>query len=219
MESFGVDAASSSTTTSDAAGTTSSSVFDDGDQLIDADFATGPSDRSISGDGVSGDPAGGSSSDTKVPRSRIPMSWLGETLVRGESPAAPTERCLSSVPYVALYFAGAWSPPCRQFLPKLLKTYEELNSRGPRLEIVYVTLERDQAAFKESFAEMPWVAMQLHDAVRLGARLMDHLEITTLPCLVVLKKGRRDMRVVTMRAVQRILRDPAGRYFPWKSII
>lgn len=64
---------------------------------------------------------------------------------------------------VLLYFSAHWCPPCRAFLPLLIKAYEEIKKRGEALEVVFISSDRDQASFDEFFSTMPWLALPFGD--------------------------------------------------------
>jgi len=74
---------------------------------------------------------------------------LGEKLM-SESGEISTAEALASKCAVALYFSAHWCPPCKGFTPKLAEWYtKSLKSKG--LEIVFVSSDKDEAAFKEYF--------------------------------------------------------------------
>merc|ERR1719163_2459352 len=60
---------------------------------------------------------------------------------------------------VAIYFSAHWCPPCRGFTPELAKAYATYKAAGKNLEIVFASSDRDEKAFGEYFAEMPWLAL------------------------------------------------------------
>merc|ERR1719168_227761 len=64
---------------------------------------------------------------------------------------------LKSKKYFGLYFSAHWCPPCRQFTPILSAFYKY--AKVDELEIIFLSSDRDQAAFDEYYAEMPWVAL------------------------------------------------------------
>ncbi|TVU40788.1 hypothetical protein EJB05_14266, partial [Eragrostis curvula] len=66
--------------------------------------------------------------------------------------------------HVALYFSASWCPPCRWFTPKLTETYNELASQGKRFEVIFVSSDEDEEAFKTYFAKMPWLAIPFSDS-------------------------------------------------------
>ena len=138
--------------------------------------------------------------------------------------AVPTPHCFEDHEdggaigeYVGLFFGAAWSPPCRSFLPHLLKVYEELNQRRKRLQIIYVTCEQDEKAFRANFVQHPWMAMHLNEAMARGRALMRMLGVDDIPSVVVLQKVKGGLRVATKRGVKHALDDVAARKFPWED--
>jgi len=82
---------------------------------------------------------------------------LGPTLKSSGGDVNTTE-ALSGKTAVALYFSAHWCPPCRGFTPQLAGWYtSDLKAKG--LEVVFVTGDRDEAAFNEYFGEQPWLAL------------------------------------------------------------
>ncbi|XP_073280152.1 probable nucleoredoxin 1 [Primulina huaijiensis] len=64
---------------------------------------------------------------------------------------------------VLIYFSAHWCPPCRAFLPKLVESYRKIKEQGNALEVVFISSDRDQAAFDEFFSSMPWLAIPFDD--------------------------------------------------------
>lgn len=62
---------------------------------------------------------------------------------------------------IGLYFSAHWCPPCRGFTPKLAEWYTNLTSGTlkDKLEIVFVSSDRDEDSFDEYFDSMPWLAL------------------------------------------------------------
>merc|ERR1712025_1408622 len=96
---------------------------------------------------------------------------------------------------LALYFSAHWCPPCKAFTPKLAETYKKLKQRaqdGGRkddFEFVFVSSDRDQSAFDEYYAEMPWLALPFSN--RDGkADLSGLFGVRGIPSLVVLDADR-----------------------------
>ena len=60
-----------------------------------------------------------------------------------------------------IYFSAHWCPPCRGFTPILSKFYTAVKEKygDEKLEIVFVSSDRDEAAFNDYFGEMPWCAL------------------------------------------------------------
>lgn len=64
---------------------------------------------------------------------------------------------------VALYFSAHWCPPCRVFTPKLIEVYNELKERGEVFEVVFISSDEDEDAFKDYYSSMPWLALPFGD--------------------------------------------------------
>ena len=62
--------------------------------------------------------------------------------------------------FYAIYFSAHWCPPCRNFTPMLCQFYEEVNKDGAKnLQIIFVTSDKDDAAFQSYYETMPWTAV------------------------------------------------------------
>jgi len=87
-------------------------------------------------------------------------------------------------PLVALYFSAHWCGPCRRFTPQLTAFSEALEQTGKRLPILFGSSDKDEKAFDEYFASMPWYALPFGDA-RIDA-LKKRYDVSGIPWLVVL---------------------------------
>lgn len=52
-------------------------------------------------------------------------------------------------------------PPCRGFIPKLSEWQTNLKKTNSDFELVFVRSDRDEAAFKKYFGEVPFLARSL----------------------------------------------------------
>jgi len=57
---------------------------------------------------------------------------------------------------VAIYFSAHWCGPCRGFTPRLAEKYKEFSEKG--LTIIFMSWDKNLAAFNEYYGEMPWAA-------------------------------------------------------------
>ena len=66
---------------------------------------------------------------------------------------------------LGLYFSAHWCPPCRGFTPKLAEWYIKLTGAAlkDKLEIVFVSSDRDEDAFDEYFDSMPWLCLPYNE--------------------------------------------------------
>ena len=82
-------------------------------------------------------------------------------LSRGKSDKISVNSIDGEGKVVGLYFSAHWCPPCRGFTPKLAEWYTNVTSGllKDKLEIVFVSSDKDEKSFDEYFAEMPWLAL------------------------------------------------------------
>jgi len=96
------------------------------------------------------------------------IKLLGPTLMTavGEKPTAET---LANKKHVALVFAGNWCPWCRALEPYLLDTYGKLKGKNADdTEIVYLSVDDDEAAYITKTATHPFPSMPYNRAQGIG---------------------------------------------------
>merc|ERR1711920_34985 len=113
---------------------------------------------------------------------------------------------------VGIYFSAHWCPPCRGFTPQLVESYNTMTAAGKAFEIVFVSSDRDEAAFAEYFGEMPWLALP-YAKRELKAKLSKKFKVNGIPTLVIIDS---DGKTITTDGREAIDSDPAGQSFPWK---
>ncbi|KAF6167354.1 hypothetical protein GIB67_043215 [Kingdonia uniflora] len=94
---------------------------------------------------------------------------------------------LSSIDHrktVCLLFSASWSRPCKAFTPVLVQLYEFLKSAGTELEIVFVSLDRNEKGFLEHCKGMPWLTVPFNSNAR--QRLRDIYHVSDIPSLIPL---------------------------------
>jgi thiol-disulfide isomerase/thioredoxin len=111
---------------------------------------------------------------------------------------------------IALYFSAHWCPPCRGFTPQLADWYKK-DLQGKGLEVIFVSSDRDEAAFKEYFAEQPWLALDFSDRALKG-KLSNAFGVRGIPSLVILDS---DLNTITTDGRSAIAADPTGLELPW----
>merc|ERR1719163_1455089 len=110
--------------------------------------------------------------------------------------------------HIGLYFSAHWCPPCRGFTPKLAEFYQD--GLKDKMEIFFVSSDRDQKAFDEYFAEMPWQALPFEKRAEKGT-LSDMFEVNGIPAFVVLNN---DGTLITTDGRSKVMQDPKGENLP-----
>jgi len=134
---------------------------------------------------------------------------LGEVLINGAGAEVNRATTLAGK-HLALYFSAHWCPPCKRFTPELAKTYQAMKARRQDFELVFVSGDRNEAAFTSYFKEMPWLALP-YDEERYQA-LSSHFEVEGIPTLVVLSP---EGTVITTKGRAAAAADFEGHDFPW----
>jgi len=112
---------------------------------------------------------------------------------------------------VGLYFSAHWCPPCRGFTPKLIDTYKKVKEAGKEFEVIFVSSDRDEGAFKEYFGEMPWLALPYSER-GVKEKLSSHFGIEGIPSFVMIGE---DGKVISDNCRGAVGEDPEGKNFPW----
>jgi len=124
-----------------------------------------------------------------------------------------TADALAGKPAVALYFSAHWCPPCRSFTPQLAEWYtKDLKAKG--LEVIFVSGDKDEAAFKEYVGEQPWLSIPYADR-EAEKRLKKKFKVQGIPSLVILDA---EGKTITKEGRSAISGDPTGEEFPWKPV-
>ncbi len=93
----------------------------------------------------------------------------------------------------------------------LSKIYADLKaSKG--LEVVFVSADQDDDAFKEYFGSMPWLALPFEQRDKAKA-LNKKFKVQGIPTLVIVD-GNGELITTNGRAA--VSEDPQGAKFPWK---
>jgi len=139
------------------------------------------------------------------------FSTLFGDQLQGKAGSVATAKALDGKSGVLVYFSAHWCPPCRGFTPKLAEFYTK-HAAAKGFEVVFVSSDRDQKAFDEYYAEMPWLALPFSDRDAKGA-LSKKYKVKGIPSLVVLGP---DGNVVTTNGRQKVMENfEMCEGFPW----
>jgi len=114
----------------------------------------------------------------------------------------------------ALYFSASWCGPCKAFTPVLANFYEKVKAQGKDFEVVFISSDRSEDAWKEYLALHPWKALPFSDPrVRhIKDWLDDKFEVAGIPTLIIFDE-HGDVLHRNGRKV--VLSDPEGAQYPW----
>jgi len=124
---------------------------------------------------------------------------------------ASTTDALAGADAIGIYFSAHWCPPCRGFTPKLAEIYNTMKENGKKFEIVFASSDRDEAAFDEYFAEMPWISLPYANRDAKEA-LSKKFKVQGIPTLVIIDK---EGTTITTDGRSAVTEDPTGQNFPW----
>lgn len=112
---------------------------------------------------------------------------------------------------VALYFSGAWCGFCKVFTPKLSSVHRELRASNRPFEVVFISADRNQQAFQDYFATMPWLALPFEDR-EAAAALGNQFQVAGYPTLVLLDEQGELITADGRGAIE----GKGARGYPWK---
>ena len=95
---------------------------------------------------------------------------------------------------VALYFSGHFCAPCRTFTPLLREFYDDVNEDEKRLEIIFVSLDKnqqDQEAYHREHGNWPRVAWENEEQ---RSKLKEVMRVEKIPALIILDNEKENAK-------------------------
>ncbi|CAH1786556.1 unnamed protein product [Owenia fusiformis] len=116
--------------------------------------------------------------------------------------------------HVGLYFSAHWCPPCRGFTPVLTEFYNKVKAsdKADKLEIIFLSSDRDEKSFKDYFGEMPWLALSFGDDDIKG-EVSSEFNIRGIPSLIIIDGATGEVKSSDGRGL--VSSDVNGEKFPW----
>jgi len=175
--------------------------------LVLLDAATGKTITKNGREAISSDTEG-----AKFPWKPLSLTEaMGDVLVKPDGTEVQRADALKGK-YVGLYFSAHWCPPCKMFTPQLAELYKKLSATRSDFEIVFVSSDRDEEAFKEYHKEMPWLALPYSN--RDGkSELSNMFEVEGIPSFVMIDPNGKTINAEARGAVSSDLEE--GKNFPW----
>lgn len=74
--------------------------------------------------------------------------------------------------------------PCRNFTPLLVNAYRRVQNSGKKFEIIFVSSDEDETAFKRYLSAMPWYAVPYKET-ETRLKLSKEFDIEGIPALLL----------------------------------
>ena len=100
---------------------------------------------------------------------------------------------------ILLYFSAHWCPPCRSFLPKLIKAYNDIKATNNAFEVVFISSDQNQSAFDEFFSGMPWLALPFGDERKKS--LQRKFKVQGIPAVVAISPSGRTLTTTARKLI------------------
>lgn len=90
-----------------------------------------------------------------------------------------------------------------------------MKKQNKKLEIIWVSRDQTSEDFLQYFAKMPWLAVTMQNIQEVYNRLAPSYQVKGIPHLVFIDAQSGD--VITLDGRTKVLQDPYGLQFPWRS--
>ena len=144
------------------------------------------------------------------------VEMFGETVLNAKKEKIQVSSLAGEGKLVGIYFSAHWCGPCRAFTPKLSEFYNKMKAtdKGSKLEIVFVSSDRDEKGFDDYFKDMPWHALPYDERDRKN-KLSSKFKVRGIPTLVIV--DGQTGKTLTLDGREALQDDPEGKNFPWRN--
>lgn len=101
---------------------------------------------------------------------------------------------------VGLYFSLSSFKSCADFTPQLVDAYKKLKEKGENFEVVIISLDEEEQEFKESFRDMPWLALPFKD--QSCQKLARYFDLSSIPTVVIIGPDGKTLHSNVAEAVE-----------------
>lgn len=139
---------------------------------------------------------------------------LGDHLLRHNGEKVPISTLCGKDRILGIYFSADWCPPCKGFTPKLVDFYKSFGEKGSgvKFEVVLVSWDKDETAYKEHFDTMPWLALPWSEERK--TRLCKKFRVHGIPKFVLI--DCENGKTITRDGYSCLMEDENGLEFPWR---
>eukprot|EP00457_Paulinella_chromatophora_P006115 gb/GEZN01006133.1/.p1 GENE.gb/GEZN01006133.1/~~gb/GEZN01006133.1/.p1 ORF type:complete len:423 (-),score=83.85 gb/GEZN01006133.1/:409-1677(-) len=143
------------------------------------------------------------------------LAQLGSTLRKPDGSTIQTADALAGKEVLGLYFSAHWCPPCKGFTPVLGKKYKALLEAKKKIEIVFVSSDKDEDAFNDYHKVMPFLALP-YDNREAKNKLSRMFKVQGIPTLVFI--DAQSGNLLTLDGREAISEDDFIKAFPYRPI-
>lgn len=104
--------------------------------------------------------------------------------------------------------------PCNQFTPVLAQFYADMNKKGKKFEVIWVSRDNTEAEFVSYYQKMPWLAVTVNNLQKCLDVTATKFQVRGIPHLVIL--DGYDGSVYTLDGRSKVAQDQYGLEFPWR---
>lgn len=110
----------------------------------------------------------------------------------------PTKLDPTGLSAIGLFFSAQWYPPGRLFIRSLISAYNEINNSKKRLEIIFISHDRNQDCWEAYSEDMPWPSIPFSE-VSLRFSLTHKFQVLNSYRLIILSPS---LKVITSNGIE-----------------
>lgn len=106
---------------------------------------------------------------------KVLENLFGENVTKNDGEKVAVSSLCGKDKVIGVYFSAGWCKPCRVFTPNLIEFYRKFKqtTNKLKLEIIFVSSDKDEKAFKEYLTGMPWVALPYNQSRKVRRTIFD----------------------------------------------
>jgi hypothetical protein len=141
-----------------------------------------------------------------------------QTLASGTMPDFDTSE-IQQCEALGFYYSLNSDQDCRRFMLNAVEFYERKNKNGKKVEIIYLSGDPFEISLVALMENKPFPYVKFSFLEEAFKFLTDNYGFSKTECPKIIFVDPKTLQLITRFGVERILDDPKGTNFPWKSRI